>query len=60
MMMGCGIEDVLSLETRTLRERMARHRAISDILRRSNPSEDDSDDDNDYDQFNKKQMSAID
>ena len=51
MMMGCGIESVLSLETKTLKERMERHRAISDLLRRSNPDENSSDEENDYEQF---------
>ena len=48
LMAGCGIEDVFSLETRSLKERMERHRAISDILRRSNPEEQDSSDEEDY------------
>ena len=48
LMAGYFIEDVYSLETRSLKERMERHRAISDILRRSNPEDEDSSDEEDY------------
>ena len=39
MMTDCGVQDVNTLESRSLYERFARHKAISDILR--GPDSDD-------------------
>ena len=54
LMQGCGIQDVNSLETRTLRERMARHRALRDTLR------DPDEDDDYYEEYQRKKLNRID
>lgn len=49
----CGVQDVNTLESRTLFERMARHKAISDILK--GPDSDDE-----YEEYQRKKLSQID
>lgn len=49
----CGVQDVNTLESRTLMERMARHKAISDSLK--GPDSDDE-----YETYQRKKLSAID
>ena len=54
LMQGCGVQDVNALETRSLRERMARHRALRDSLR------DPDEDDDYYEEYQRKKLNRID
>ena len=56
-MHGIGVQDVLSLETRTLRERMSRHQAVREAL---NADHDSDSSDEGYENYKRKQMSKID
>ena len=55
LMQGCGVVDVNTLESRTLLERMERHRAISDLLKVQSDS-----DEEEYEAAQRKKLSQID
>ena len=54
LMQGCGVEDVNTLESRTLLERMERHRAISDMFKSRDSDEEE------YEELQRKKLSKID
>ena len=53
MSADCGVQDVNTLESRTLYERMARHKAVGDSLR--GPDSDDE-----YEETQRKKLDGID